>query len=70
MAYFKRAEFWHRTGSGHSALVNVRLILASMGEPSLDTSHPKRPGARVLSSFVFLDTTAEFWHRTRLHLFP
>ena len=27
-------------------------------QSSLDTSHPKRPGAPVLSSFVFLDTTA------------
>ena len=26
-------------------------------QPNLDTSHPKRPGAPVLSSFVFLDTT-------------
>ena len=26
-------------------------------QPSLDTSHPKRPGAPILSSFVFLDTT-------------
>ena len=28
-------------------------ILASIGEPSVDTSNSKRPGARVLSSFVF-----------------
>ena len=28
-------------------------------QPSLDTSHPKRPGAPVLSSFVFLDTTGK-----------
>ena len=27
-------------------------------QPSLDTSNPKRPGAQVLGSFVFLDTTA------------
>ena len=26
-------------------------------QPSLDTSNPKRPGAPVLGSFVFLDTT-------------
>ena len=26
-------------------------------KPSLDTSNPKHPGVRVLSSFVFLDTT-------------
>ena len=26
-------------------------------QPSLDTSDPKRPGASVLNSFVFLDTT-------------
>ncbi len=30
---------------------------SSYCQPSLDTSHPKRPGAPVLSSFVFLDTT-------------
>ena len=33
------------------------MILAPIGEPSLGISNPKRPGARVLSSFVFLDTT-------------
>ena len=30
---------------------------SSYCQPSLDTSHPKRPGAPILSSFVFLDTT-------------
>ena len=33
------------------------MILASIGEPSVDTSNPKPPGEPVLSSFVFLDTT-------------
>ena len=34
-------------------------------QPSLDTSNPKRPGAPVLSSFVFLDTTGllSYYHR-------
>ena len=39
-------------------------ILASIGEPNLDTSNPKRPGAPVLSPFVFLDTMPKL---PRLH---
>ena len=36
-------------------------------QPSLDTSHPKRPGAPILGSFVFLDTTgSRSWMRYRL----
>ena len=33
-------------------------------QPSVDASNPKRHGARVLSSFVFLDASAssEGWH--------
>ena len=31
--------------------------LAPIGQSSVDTSIPKRPGELVLSSFVFLDTT-------------
>ena len=38
------------------------------GEPSVDTSNPKRTGARVLSSFVFLDTTAARLPLTRRRL--
>ena len=42
--------------------VLMTRILASIGEPSVDTSNPKRPGAPVLSSFVFLDTTGRHPH--------
>ena len=38
--------------------------VASIGEPNLDTSNPKRPGAPVLSPFVFLDTMPKL---PRLH---
>ena len=31
------------------------------GQPSLDTSNPKRPGTRISSSFVFLDRTGKAW---------
>ena len=44
----------------HTAVQAVSAALCSptsAGEPSVDTSNPKRPSARVLSSFVFLDTT-------------
>ena len=99
MGYFKRAEFWHRTGwagstkSGYSLRSRrvrkyerspkARILEAfskfaetsrrgsgfvigapeqtshssSYCQPSLDTSNPKRPGAQVLGSFVFSDTT-------------
>ena len=43
---------------GPSELFPPRAVVpTSDGEPSVDTSNPKRPGARVLSSFVLLDTT-------------
>ena len=39
------------------AVSAARCSPTSVGEPSVDTSNPKRPSAGVLSSFVFLDTT-------------
>ncbi len=45
-------------GPSRYAPTRTTKILASIGEPCLDTSNPKRPGARGLSSCMFLDTTA------------
>ena len=43
---------WKTMLSYISGSVDEELLL-----PSLDTSNLKRPGAPILSSFVFLDTT-------------
>ena len=46
------------SGPGPSAATPYRpRILDYLGEPSLGTSNPKRPGTWILSPFVFLDTT-------------
>ena len=52
MATTNHVKGWDRRAHGPR-------ILASIGEPSLDTSSPKRPGALALSSFVFLDKTGK-----------
>ena len=53
-------------GSSRCASTRTTRILAFIGEPSLVTSHPKRPDTRVLSSFVFLDTTVSTRYTERL----
>ena len=56
-AFSKFAETSRRgTGSAIGAPEQTSHS-SSHCQPNLDTSHPKRPGAPVLSSFVFLDTT-------------
>ena len=62
MAYFKRAEFWHRTGSvdeelllRNGYLVAENRVLRNQVQGRLRLTDAKRPGAWVLSSFVFLD---------------
>ena len=47
---FQKGRVWDRTPYRPR-------ILASLGEPRLGTSNPKRPGTWILSPFVFLDTT-------------
>ena len=42
MVYFKRAEFWHRTGSVIGAPEQTSHS-SSHCQLSLDTCHPKRP---------------------------
>ena len=57
-AFSKFAETSRRgTGSAIGAPEQTSNS-SSYCQPSLDTSHPKRPGAPILSSFMFLDTTA------------
>ena len=56
-AFSKFAETSRRSTGSVIGAPEQTSYSTSHCQPSLDTSHLKRPGARVLGSFVFLDTT-------------